>query len=334
MIARIEDRIIALAASQHGVVTRAQLLDSGMTPRMVQTRLTRGRLRALHRGVYLLGHLRGELEPERAREMAAVLACGPGAVVSHRSAAFLWELLSRPSAAADRDVDIWVRAGARRRRAGIRAHRPRHLAADEVTRLQGIAVTAPDRTLRDLSTEIASRALNRAVARAERRKLITEAQLATLVARQKGRPGAPVLRAAMGDEGAPVLTRSEAEERFLALVQRGRLAAPESNVVVAGHEVDFLWRPERLAVEVDGFGFHGSRRSFENDRRRDMDLAGAGFHVIRVTWRQIVREPEPTLVRLSQALARRGATSQTLAGRHALAGPAALTGPNLSGPAG
>lgn len=196
--------------------------------------------------------------------------------------------------------------GARRRRAGILTHRPRHLAADEVTRLQGIPVTTPDRTLRDLSTEIASRALNRAVARAERRKLITDAQLATLVERQKGRPGAPVLRAAMGNEGGPALTRSEAEERFLGLVRRGRLAPPEANVVVAGHEVDFLWRSERLAVEVDGFRFHASRRSFENDRRRDMDLAGAGCHVIRITWRQIVREPEPTLVHLSQALARRG----------------------------
>lgn len=305
MTSHVEDRIVDLAAGQHGVVTRKQLLDVGLTPRMVQTRLSGGALLPLHRGVYLLGHLCGKLEPRWAREMAAVLACGPGAVVSHRSAARLWELVL-PRGPATREVEVMVRSLARRRRPGIRTRRTRTLVPNEVSQLHGIPVTTPDRTLRDLSTVLASRDLNRAAARAERRDLITADQLATLMARQKGRHGAPLLRAAMGAGGGPTLTRSEAEERFLELVRSGRLPVPEVNVVVRGHEVDFLWRTERLAVEVDGFGFHASRRAFENDRRRDAELAAAGVHVIRVTWRQIVREPRATLVLLGQALARTG----------------------------
>jgi len=100
------------------------------------------------------------------------------------------------------------------------------------------------------------------------------------------------------------MTRSGAEERFLDLVRRGRLPQPETNVVVRGHEVDFLWRAERLVVEVDGFAFHASRRSFESDRRRDAELAAAGWRVVRVTWRQVVDEPHATLVCVAQALAR------------------------------
>lgn len=197
-----------------------------------------------------------------------------------------------------------VASNANRRRPGIRIRRPGNLAQAEITRLHGIPVTTADRTLRDLSTVLSSQELNRAAGRAERRNLITAEQLATLAARHKGRPGAPLLRAALGDGGGPALTRSEAEERFFELVRRGRLPAPEVNVLIGAYEVDFFWRAERLVVEVDGFGFHASRQSFENDRRRDAELAAAGIHVVRVTWRQIVREPMATLVLLTQALAR------------------------------
>jgi very-short-patch-repair endonuclease len=124
-----------------------------------------------------------------------------------------------------------------------------------------------------------------------------------MLARHAGRPGAPALRAVL-ESGQPRLTRSEAEDRFLQLVQKGDLPLPEANVMVQGYEVDFLWRSAGLAVEVDGFGFHASRRSFENDRRRDAELAANGIHVIRVTWRHVVEEPHATLVRVAQALTR------------------------------
>src|SRR5690606_40329843 len=119
-------------------------------------------------------------------------------------------------------------------------------------------------------------------------------------------PGAPLLRALLEREGGPAFARSEAEERFLALVRKARLPGPELNVRIAGEEVDFLWRRERLVVEVDGFEFHSSRDSFENDRRRDADLFGLGLRVVRVTWRHITKEPEATLVRVTRALVANG----------------------------
>src|SRR5690606_35311022 len=116
-------------------------------------------------------------------------------------------------------------------------------------------------------------------------------------------PGAPLLRALLEREGGPAFARSEAEERFLALVRKARLPGPELNVRLAGEEVDFLWRRERLVVEVDGFELHSSRDSFENDRRRDADLYGLGLHHQRVTWRQITEAHDATLVRATRALA-------------------------------
>lgn len=295
-----DDRIVAIAARQHGVVGRAQLLASGLTPRMVASRVAAGRLRPLHRGVYLLGGLRGPLEPERAREMAAVVACGTGAVLSHRSAAWLWGVLSRPDPAAP--VEITIPTRARRGRPGIRVRRSG--LSGETTRFDGIPVTNPARTLRDLSSLVSAPELDRAAARFERRGLIDPSEMSFLPARHRGRPGAPLLRAALWCGDGPALTRSRAEERFLDLVRGGRLPRPRTNTVVRGHEVDFLWPVEKLVVEVDGFRFHGSRGSFEDDRRRDAELVAAGLRVLRVTWRQIAEEADATLVRVAQALAR------------------------------
>jgi len=298
----VEGAVFALAAPQHGVVTRSQLLAAGFTRAMVASRLDSGRLRKLHRGVYVLGSLQGPLEPDRAREMAAVLASGAGAVLSHRSAAWLWGVLPRPGPAAP--VDVTVPARSRTRRPGIQIHRSLGLSPHDTTRVDGVPVTTPVRTLRDLSLVVGARDLDRAAARLERRGLIGSTELEALPARHRGRPGARLLRAALPCGEGPALTRSTAEERFLDLVRSGRLPRPRTNVVVRGHEVDFLWPVEKLVVEVDGFAFHSSRRSFENDRRRDAELAAAGMRVVRVTWRQIVREPDATLVRVAQALAR------------------------------
>ena len=113
------------------------------------------------------------------------------------------------------------------------------------------------------------------------------------------------LRAVLGRDGDAAITRSEAEERLLALLRASRLPAPLTNQRATGCEVDFLWPEQRFIVEVDGFAFHGSRAAFERDRRRDADLQGAGYRVMRVTWRQLVDEPEATLVRIAQALVAR-----------------------------
>jgi very-short-patch-repair endonuclease len=111
------------------------------------------------------------------------------------------------------------------------------------------------------------------------------------------------LRALLTRERGPALTRSEAEERLLALVRQAGLPAPECNVRIAGHEVDFLWRASRLIVEVDGYAFHGSRDAFERDRRRDAELQAVGLTVVRLTWRRLVHEPEAVVALLARRIA-------------------------------
>lgn len=157
--------------------------------------------------------------------MAAVLACGAGAAVSHMSAANL-------------------------------CYRSRWLEPDQVSSMDGIPVTAPARTILDLSACVGARKLEQALAQAERHRLVTLEELRALVDRRPGRNGTPAMRAPLQHHGSPALTRSEAEERLLALVRQARLPTPEANVVIGGHELDFLWRSEGVAVEVDGCAFH------------------------------------------------------------------------------
>lgn len=299
----IEQRIAVLAAGQHGVVARSQLLGLGMTPSRIQRFLASGRLRRKHHGVYLLGHLTGSLEPALAREMAAVLAGGPGTVVSHGHAAALWEIAPRPPAPIP--VHVLVPGRAPLKRPGITAHRAPDLAPADVTSVRGIPVTTPLRTIRDLAAIATHRELERVVARAERGGLVNAKELEGLVARRRGRPGGPTLRAVIHRAGGPAFTRSEAETRFLDLIRGSGIPAPQVNAVVHGHEVDFYWPGHRIAVEIDGFAYHRSRRSFARDRQRDADLlTAAGVSVLRFTWAQVTRRQKATLVTLARALAR------------------------------
>lgn len=298
MASSIDETVDGLAAGQHGLVTRAQLLASGLTHRMIARRVRSKRLRPLHRGVYQAGPVMAD----RGREMGAVLACGPGSAVSYRSAGWLWEILARPADA--EPVDVTVVGRDRRRRPGIRSHRVERLAAEETTGIEGIAVTTPARTVVDLASLRDRQELERAVARAERRELTTREELSSLIERHRGRPGIPWLATLIRDLGGPALTRSEAESRFLDLVRSSGLPPALVNVVVGGYEVDFLWPSAGIAVEVDGFAFHSSRRRFESDHRRDTRLAAAGIQVIRITWRQIVDAPTRTMVDVGRALDR------------------------------
>jgi very-short-patch-repair endonuclease len=290
------DWIIAtLAERQYGVVSTRQLLAAGIGTGAIATRVRRMGLHRLHRGVYAVGHT--ALLP-RAREMAAVLACGDDAVISHRSAAVMWRLVAE----ADGPVDVTV-ARSSRSRPGLRIHRSRTLERKDVRLLEGIPVTAPTRTLLDLAETSPERELERAIEEALVQRLTTEPALVAAVGEAKGRHGAATLKRLLNRAAGPTLTRSEAEERVLALVRQAELDHPELNVRVHGHVVDFLWRRQRLILEIDGFRFHSSRSAFERDRRRDAELGAAGYRVMRVTWRQIVDEPFAVIARLAQALA-------------------------------
>lgn len=291
----IDALIDRFAAGQHGVVTRRQLLEAGLEPGTVDRRFGAGRLRSLHRGVYLVGPVAGAHAPE----MAACLACGPGAVVSHRSAAALWRMMVRPRDV--RSIHVSVR-GRGPRRPGVTVHRPVHLHSDEVTTCDGIPVTTPARTLYDLAGTVSPRRLERALAEALALRRATAEEIAGIAERHAGRPGSRRLARALGHSG-PRLTRSEAEARFLDLVRQARLPRPKINAVVCGYEVDFHWASEGLVVEIDGFAFHSSRRAFERDRVRDGELIAAGRRVVRITWRQLVSEPLAVVARVSRALA-------------------------------
>lgn len=283
-----------IAVRQQGVVARFQLLDAGVPSHVIDRRLRQGRLDAIHRGVYGIG----PILPPRAREMSACLACGPTAVISHGSAAGLWGILAPvPKGAA---VEVAVRRG-HHVRPGIIVHRLSTLRDDEFTRLEGVPICTPARTLLDLAVAAPPRTIERALDEAVARRLVTPAKVRRILERHEGRPGTRRLRAVL-DRDHPAFTRSAAEDRFLELVRGAHLTPPETNVRVGRHQVDVLWRAERLVVEIDGYAFHSSRRAFEHDRLRDRELAGHGYRVIRVTWRQLVNEPLRLLVQLVEAL--------------------------------
>jgi very-short-patch-repair endonuclease len=249
--------VAATAAQQHGVITLRQLLDAGLSPAGVTRRLRAGRLHRIHRGVYAVGH--NGLN-DRGRWMAAVLACGANAVLSHRSAAALWVLL--PKAPPRIDVSIPGRGG-RSVRDAISMHRPRRLERAETTERDGIPVTTTARTLADLGKVASADLVRRARCQAEVKGLAT-------------------------DLGVGDRTRSELEARFLRLCRRHRLPTPEVNVAIGPWTVDFLWRSQRLVVETDGYRYHRGRQAFEDDHERDLDLRRRGLDPIRLSYRQVL----------------------------------------------
>lgn len=306
-----EARIDAIAARQHGVVTRRQLLEAGLTARMVFQRAARQRLVRVHRGVYRVGPV---VSPH-AREMAAVLACGTGAVVSEWSAAHLWQLPAAPAAVATSERrtvsgagDVFITAAGRDcgRREGIRLRRVRALDPSEVTRRLGIPVTTPARTLLDIAADLAryglDRELEQAFGHASRERLTTRAELMSLLDRHPKRRGARLLRTVMSGGGG--LTRSRAEAQLLTLLRSAGLPEPRVNAIVAGFEVDFFWGAQRLVVEVDGFQYHAQRDRFENDRARGLAITATGISVIRLTWRQITQYPNAVIGQIALALGR------------------------------
>jgi hypothetical protein len=271
------DALIAgLAREQHGVVSRGQLVAAGLSPDAVDRRLVTGRLHSIHRAVYAVGH---ELVSQRGRWLAAVLACGEGAALSHHAAAALWGIrASTPR------IDVTVVRRCRSKR-GVRI-RESALQGDEVTLLDAIPVTTPSRTLLDLAAVVNGGQLRKAVNEAEVLRL--DVALTPLLSRYPHAPGAKAIRAIVEDvTGGEALTRSELEDRFVAFVAEYGLPKPRLNVRVEGFEVDCSWPAQRLIVELDGHAFHRTSAAFETDRARDRVLQLAGWRVIRVTWRQL-----------------------------------------------
>jgi very-short-patch-repair endonuclease len=295
----LEARLSAVARRQYGLVTREQLRGVGIGEHGIAERIRTGRLHRLHRGVYSVGH--DALKPE-AYWLAAVLACGPGAVLSHTSAAAHWNI--RQSAAATVDVTVPTRSG-RKRRKGIRIHRSGRLSPHEVTVHEGIPVTTVARTLLDLADVLPDQALKRTIDEAEYQRVLDMTSLVAVVNGNPGRRGARVL--ALAQEGAE-WTRSELEQRFLELLERHGLPRPRVNTRIEGYEADFVWPNEKVIVETDGRAAHGTRKAFEADRRRDRRLLRAGYRTIRLTDQALRYEDEAIAADL-EALLRRSRTS-------------------------
>ena len=191
-------------------------------------------------------------------------------------------------------VHVTVTGRQPRPRPGLRIHRSHSLNAAVK---QGLPLTTPPRTLIDLAPHLPQHELDRAT---EQVQILGLASRTEIAAQLSNRRGARALHAALHDE--PTLTRSEAERRLLDLIRKAGLPRPQTNVKIAGYEVDLLWRQQRLIVEVDGYAFHSGRAAFERDRRRDAALQAAGYRVVRFTWRQITRESHAVVAVLATLL--------------------------------
>jgi len=297
----VDTLIAEVAESQHGVVSLGQLRRAGLASGAINARARSGRLHRLHTGVFAVGHRRLSRE---GRWMAAVLALGDGAVLSHVSAAALWGL--RASRAAAIHVTVPTNAGLGSRD-GIVVHRSLTLGAAEITRHDGIAVTSPARTLVDLAGMLTPGPLERAVERSLALRSFDLHAVQAAIEANPSRPGAKTLAgivAAVHDE--PPLTRSELEALMRDLCDANAIRRPEVNVRVEGSEVDFFWRAERLIVETDGHETHGTRAAFERDRAKDARLTALGYRVVRFTYRQLVYERPLVVATLLALLATPG----------------------------
>ena len=290
-----------LARKQHGVVARRQLLAMQMTPKAIKYALSAGRLhRTEWRGVYAVG--RPELS-EYGRLMAAVLWAGPGAVLSHESAADLWRIRRNRS----RTITLSVPAVRRRvGRRGVTVHRRARLGRREVTRQRGIPVTNPTWTLIDLATTLERRPLEAAVNQADALNLLRVDTLREELDRAKGQPGVRLLREIL-DRDAFLLTDSELERLFVPIAKRAGLPRPETQVEVNGHRVDFYFRELDLVVECNGLRYHRTPLQQRNDALRHQAHEAAGTRHVPFTYAQIAREPDHvvgTLVRIRRRSAR------------------------------
>jgi very-short-patch-repair endonuclease len=270
----------ALSARQHGVVTRVQLLESGLGRRSIEHRIAKGRLHPLGRGIYAVG--RPDLS-QHGRWMAAVLICGPDAVLSHLSAAVLWGI--RPGPGTGLPIDVSVPPHVRRRRPGIRLHR-HPLDSQDRSDKEGLPVTTVHRTLLDLAATIDRRHVEAAINEADKLDLTDPESLRAALDRYAGCHGVAVLRQVL-DRQTFALTDSELERRFLPIARRAGLALPETGRLLNGFKVDFYWPELGLVVETDGLRYHRTPAQQARDRLRDQAHSAAGLTPLRFTHAQI-----------------------------------------------
>ena len=279
------------AGAQHRVVSLAQVQHAGFSRNAITHRVKQGRWQRMWRGVFLIGPGRPD---SFSLAMAGVLTCDGDAALSEGWAGWLWGFGPAPRL----PVDVTVTTGSRRGRQQVRVHRTRALDQRDVTRKKNIPVTTPARTLLDLAGRDD---IERLVAEAQVVGAVHERQLHDVIARYPNRREAAYLRRVIDD--GPMLTQYESERRLFALLRAAGLPRPETGATIGRYKPDFLYRDQKLIIEVDGFAAHGHRARFEYDRVRAADLAGMGYRVVPVTWRQLTEEPIAVAARIASALA-------------------------------
>jgi very-short-patch-repair endonuclease len=302
------DRGIAeLAADQRTIVTRRQLLGLGVSRQAITRAIRRGRLHPIHRGVYSL--VAAAALPALALEQAAILACGPSAVLSHESALALWGLWDRRPG----PVQLTIVAGASREHPGIVTHVTSSIDRREIRRHERLPVTSPARALLDVAPRMPPRSIEHTLDTGIERGLISRTAVSELLRRHPGRTGTPVLAALLDPERPSSATRSGGEERLLRLLRRGGIPDPEVNRRQRRYMPDLVWPRERVLVEFDGWLYHSGRVAFERDRDRQNDLVvDDGWLVVRVTSEMLRSKPERVLVLIATALGRAAERAELL----------------------
>jgi hypothetical protein len=294
---RVDARIAAIAARQRGRVARRQLLTAGISRSAIEVRLASGRLIRRRTGVYAVGHA----GPNRlTRETEALLACREQALLSHQTAAALWGI--RPAQLAADPIHVLVLGTEGTRKPGIRCHRTGRLQPQDVRFHEGLAVTSPARTLLDIAPTLTMQQLEWALDEVLNR-LARPAQIARLLNRSHGRPGAAILQRLLGYRRGQGRTRSHYEQRFLSLIRRANLPVPDTNVRLYGFEVDAYWPAHGVVFEIDSHRYHSSRSAFTNDRRKEAAFKSHGLDFNRVSDYQLEHEPLAVTAYVAQRLA-------------------------------
>jgi REase_MTES_1575 len=292
-------------------VSLEQLCALGLTASAVRDRSGRGSLHRIHRAVYAL--VPRELLTRDGLYMAAVLACGPEAVLSHRSAAALYELRAYGGV----EIDVTVPTRSARSHAGIRVHRSPKLQPTDTTRVHNIPTTTVSRTLLDLATVLTRRPLERVFDQAEILELFDLRALNHQLDLNPKRNGVRIIKAILAEHYiGSTPTWSELEEAFLAIVRRAGVPNPEVNAWIDPGDgeralrVDFVFHAERIAIETDGARVHGTAQARQRDPRRDQRLTMAGWRALRAPWRQVMQRPQELEAMLRALLPRAAAGSQ------------------------
>lgn len=302
----VDAAIAAQSARQHRILTVDDLMAAGLSREAIRKRAARGALHRLFPDVYVVGD---PLIGLHGRWLAAVRACGPDAVLSHRDAAMLWGL----ARSTRRDIDVTVPGQAGRKLKGIEPHHAILVPCDR-SKHEGVPCTSPARTLLDFAAVAAARPLEKAYEQGWILGLLDMRTLEDMLERESGRRGIGRLRALVErHHGGRTLTRSDLEELFLSLVDRGGLERPELNVTlpIPGEEinVDCLWRREGLVVELDSRRYHRDNPlAFSRDRRRDRVMRLAGFEPVRFTDEELAGRPDEVIETVTAFLGARSSS--------------------------